>query len=113
MDTTKEYIKQCEKAEEIQKEWDKRELEAHDFCKFIPHPKGKYLIWLPSQAQLQEMLKWEYGIFNLIQSFYKSFLNNKGFLKKDIFCNTMEQLWLAFVMKEKFNKTWDGEKWTI
>ena len=24
---------------------------------------------------------------------------------------SMEQLWLAFVMKEKFNKTWDGEKW--
>jgi len=24
---------------------------------------------------------------------------------------SMEQLWLAFVMKEKYNKTWDGEKW--
>ena len=24
---------------------------------------------------------------------------------------SMEQLWLAFVMKEKFNKTWNGENW--
>ncbi len=26
--------------------------------------------------------------------------------------SSMEQLWLAFVMKEKFDKTWDGDKWT-
>ena len=24
---------------------------------------------------------------------------------------SMEQLWLAFVMKEKYNKTWNGEEW--
>lgn len=24
---------------------------------------------------------------------------------------SMEQLWLAFVMKEKYNKTWDGNEW--
>jgi hypothetical protein len=24
---------------------------------------------------------------------------------------SMEQLWLAFVMKEKFGKTWNGKKW--
>ena len=24
---------------------------------------------------------------------------------------TMEQLWLAFVMKERFNKVWNGEDW--
>ena len=24
---------------------------------------------------------------------------------------SMEQLWLLFVMSEKYNKTWDGEKW--
>ncbi len=24
---------------------------------------------------------------------------------------SMEQLWLAFVMKEKYNKVWDGEEW--
>lgn len=25
--------------------------------------------------------------------------------------NSMEQLWLAFVMKEKHNKTWNGKEW--
>lgn len=25
--------------------------------------------------------------------------------------NTWEQYWLAFVMKEKYNKTWNGEEW--
>lgn len=24
---------------------------------------------------------------------------------------TWEQLWLVFVMKEKYNKTWNGENW--
>ncbi len=25
--------------------------------------------------------------------------------------DSWEKLWLAFVMKEKYNKVWDGEKW--
>ena len=25
---------------------------------------------------------------------------------------SMEQLWLAFVMKEKYNKVWNGNEWT-
>ena len=25
--------------------------------------------------------------------------------------SSMEQLWLAFVMKSKYNKTWNGEDW--
>ena len=24
---------------------------------------------------------------------------------------TQEQLWLAFIMKEKYNKVWNGEDW--
>jgi len=38
-----------------------------------------------------------------------------NFVDKDIdhrfVYTSMEQLWLAFYMKEKHNKTWDGEKW--
>ena len=29
------------------------------------------------------------------------------------FLPTFEQLWLAFVMKEKYNKVWDGEEWVL
>ena len=27
--------------------------------------------------------------------------------------DSFEKLWLAFVMKEKYNKTWNGEKWHV
>jgi len=26
-------------------------------------------------------------------------------------CQSMEQAWLRVVMKEKYNKTWNGEDW--
>ncbi len=67
------------------------------------------------QDQLQEMLRWEedgqLGVL-LLDAFYhwakapatiKNFGDNR---------TTWEQLWLAFVMKEKYGKVWDGESWT-
>ena len=40
-------------------------------------------------------------------------LNLKAFSEND--CDygleTMEQLWLVFVMHEKYNKEWSGEEW--
>ena len=47
-------------------------------------------IWLPRQDQLQGMVEYTVGV-------------NKF--------NSMEQLWLAFVMSEKYNKKWDGKDW--
>ena len=35
---------------------------------------------------------------------YPSWVSNKW---------SMEQLWFAFVMKEKYGKVWDGESWKI
>jgi len=37
----------------------------------------------------------------------------KEYLKKPtiINCNSMNELWLAFVMHEKYQKIWTGEKW--
>ena len=81
-------------------------------------------IWLPTQSQLQEMLvkhrhptidEERYCAYYLYLDFYDwlprhgSILENKGRLN----CNSMEQLWLAFVMKEKYNKVWNGEEWGI
>jgi len=130
---TKNYIKMCEKAEEIQKiksnkmgdwynlkydgvvalgekyeysiaEWDIRRLEG---------------IWLPTQEQLQE----------IIQKYYQCNPNIKGlkcgdsinlFMLKRFLDFTAENrklvwdinsLWLAFVMKEHWNKIWTGEEW--
>ena len=34
-----------------------------------------------------------------------------GYGKAPISNPSMEQLWMAFYMKEKYNKVWNGEKW--
>lgn len=65
-------------------------------------------IWLPHQDQLQEMVESENLLFK-VKGFWEfccsaTFIKFRGY-------HSMEQLWLAFVMKEKFNKIWDGEKW--
>jgi len=73
------------------------------------------------QDQLQEMVR----VFNLkLQEMVRVF-NLKDYLRivcesetyrKDEYLfqfKTMEQLWLAFVMKERFGKTWNGEDWII
>jgi hypothetical protein len=56
--------------------------------------KSSKCVWLPRQDQLQEM----YGTFQECSV-------NGGVV------TSMEQLWLAFVMKEKHNKVWNGNDW--
>ena len=161
MDTSLEYIRQCEQAEEIQEIWSHAKLSLYpvfcfdkstkkllvtvvisdDFADFIngrpsPHPNTLELsfeyepdggfepkerkepsIWLPSQDQLQAMV----GDFERCLSVISSItLVNQGIIfpgnerRYDWIlqrCTSMEQLWLAFVMREKFNKIWDGKEW--
>jgi len=108
MDTSKEYIKMCFEA---------KELQDRDFFYFMSHPKeyvaeyqsklGGIMTWLPRQDQLQEMIGKHY-LRELIKIFIYWWDNN--WQEHPEFAS-MEQLWLAFVMKEKYNKIWDGEKW--
>ena len=79
---------------------------------------GKKEIWLPRQDQLQEMVipEDEKDCLNkyivLLDDFQDWVLNDcTGLEWAHLHAVTMEQLWLAFVMKEKFNKTWNGDKW--
>jgi len=64
-------------------------------------------IWLPRQDQLQGMVG---GNPVALESAFHLFLDAyptnivQG-------AESMEQLWLAFVMGEKHNKIWTGEKW--
>ena len=107
MDCGNDYIKMCEKAEEIQGIWNH---EQH----FLDRPHS-YIVdngrsgwtWLPRQDQLQEMVgsDWRY-IFSKFMWWY----TDVDIRQLEII-GSMEQLWLAFVMKEKFNKIWDGNKW--
>ena len=75
--------------------------------------KPEEIIWLPTQSQLQEMVEDEetksYAI-TLLYKFHR-FYNTKGDYPSGLVFTSMEQLWLAFVMKEKYNKTWNGSEW--
>ncbi len=154
MDTSKTYIKMCEKAEEIQAghKWEygdwlivehglfqigtatfdydmgdgtkppirselpiatiqKDDLEGSTFT-------GK-LIWLPRQDQLQAMVRGEKHMHLLAYEFAAYFHGTVDPLYQEIgrdnftvdSDNSMEQMWLAFVMKVKFGKVWIGEEW--
>ena len=114
MDTSEQYIKMCEKAEEIQN--------CEEASKQYRYPRNIYLgkgdygyadfyqykhsenIWLPRQDQLQEMVgSFEHCCMRIVQYWD----DDTGFE----YCTSMEQLWLAFVMKEKYGKVWSGDKW--
>lgn len=126
MDTSETYIKMCEKAEEVQKEW---LIHSGDFffdkqskyewtnpvgvvgdeiiIEVTKRLKAKEFkqnnIWLPRQDQLQEMVEEEpLACIDGIKNFWVE-INFPNF--------SWEQLWFAFVMKEKFNKVWSGTDW--
>ena len=129
------YIKQCENAKEIQTghlfkygDWyvvredtlaftsRSEELigkyllpEIYSDTTFM---KNRYMLWLPTQAQLQEMLDTIFyspkdinGIVNMVVGFDLWVRQNW------MPFTSMESLWLAFVMKELYEKTWNGEDW--
>ena len=83
------------------------------------------IIWLPRQDQLQEVmglsdrqlmkqfrnfLIWITGV----PECYDRYNTGESFpdtMPYGVFLPSFEQLWLAFVMKEKYNKVWNGEEW--
>ena len=125
MDTSETYIKQCD-CPEIQEghEWNDGDFFAEksgkryfvDVCYYCAGCQQEFggdggnikdsSIWLPRQAQLQEMVGDSF-IVNVKKIHDYMFSLEAGWNQPQ----SMEQLWLAFVMKEKFNKTWKGDKW--
>ncbi len=126
MDLTKQYILMAEKAEEIQKAWkpiigdvfmgSDDVMPGRSYAIYIGILENKETsIWLPRQDQLQEMIDWNnYGSYHtslkvaMLEEFYKTV--KISIEPEDI---SMEQLWLAFVMKEKYNKVWTGQDWKV
>lgn len=154
------YIKMCEKAEELQKDWkpdvgdyllrrytvfgepldstmwpnkkDKEELIILNYHSGLPEwwhsvtPDGESrlaqfpdtssrvkatCIWLPRQDQLQEMVKWKDETDGqLLDRCHVWFLDWAHTKSSEPFNLSMEQLWLAFVMKEEYQKRWDSDK---
>lgn len=128
MDTTPEYIEMCEKAGEIQAmEWTQDQIGHLVYIKRLDtlmqldydHKKCDELkeVWLPRQDQLQEMAftndTFKFDIVSNINCFNSWVKQNWiwGNSNDKQEYTTHEQLWLAFVMKEKFNKTWKDGEW--
>ncbi len=135
MDTSKIYIKMNLKAPELWKEW--KPIEG-DFIyllqgkasqpaiikewsgknasiKPLLNNGGKWAWWIKEemiplfrQDQLQDMV----GVFNSeVIAYFLSALKRFE-VKTNRQFKSWEQLWLAFVMKEKFGKVWNGIEWT-
>ena len=131
MDTSAEYVKMCEVAYPILGErkpqaWDwwwmtpkceaprllvvsGYETDGGEYGPMLPDGGGyiTYTFHFPvwRQDQLQEMVgEWslDWQLRN-IAAFYHNVLEDN--------VASWEQLWLAFVMAEKYGKVWSGEKW--
>lgn len=124
---TDNYIKMCEKAEEIQKLWrksfknyigdlfwkGKKYLMIPEACSYVTEimfePEDNF-IWLPTQEQLQEMISnnW-YDVFcKFLWWHSEDDKNSEEF--KSMF-TSMNEVWLAFVIEEKYHKIWNGKEW--
>lgn len=134
MDTSQEYIETCEKAVEVQELWEPficdmffdkkrketRPLPGSSYTYYIAGNKGdftylkEFTVWLPRQDQLQGMLDID---LNYIFWNMASFTSDDGFPSNYVlsdYCKqftSMEQLWLAYIMEKKFNKTWKDSEW--
>ncbi len=128
MDTTETYIKMADcpgiqgRHRVTLGDWykDRNRDDSVDICaddQWYSADLQAQLIWLPRQDQLQEMVRHHrrcdipYWLLLDFSDWVRSCdwrLQNLG---TDPALVSMEQLWLAFVMKEKHQKVWDGAQW--
>jgi len=132
MDKSPEYIKQCEKASpDYCPTW---KWQQGDFAYSLYHRQvgvieetGQYfrtktlsvpllggvdydkIIPLPRQDQLQEMVSGK--VFGEATSLVHWAYSWNDTIYQQFQFTSMEQFWLAFVMKEKFGKVWNGTDW--
>jgi hypothetical protein len=72
-------------------------------------------LWLPRQDQLQKIIEPDntrvYSLMRkVMESQYHDYSKNASVTAPEIFYS-MEQLWLGYVMKEKFEKVWNEKDW--
>ena len=140
MDTSEQYIKMCGCGARQEQNPHKDFLDGYKHSTvngiaiitgtwFFTSDNWANAIWLPRQDQLQEMLVGlleerldddrlrcvDDTALSLLRCFAGELATDGLHLDdwKEYYFqfSSMEQLWLAFVLKEKFNKTWDGDKW--
>jgi len=140
VDISKEYIEMCKNAVEVQRNWEPiigdcvkiNHLDVDIITKIDTDSLNPFrtsagygfnypsyinkIIWLPRQDQLQKLSNnyYEKGQYNLLTKFYdwctlfSYTYDNESPIN---FFNTMEQLWLGFIMFERYKKVWDSETW--
>jgi hypothetical protein len=119
VDTSKEYIKMCQKAVEIQDIWIPEMYDKYGsidgeigwtlkHTDLYSHEKRK-MVWLPRQDQLQDMMT-DYDQLSIFEpmSFISGTIDFKQMLLDD---KTWEHCWLVYVMKRQFLKVWNGKEW--
>ena len=74
-------------------------------------------VWLPRQDQLQLMAEEdESKVVMLVSSVIETqyyYPKKDTYVKPASIFYSMEQLWLAYIMKEKFKRFWDEEGWVL
>lgn len=138
MDESKEYAKMCKEAIEIQsmrfadhanyeENWESGDFYYNDGCYVfeswsLDHQGGldyeDLHTWIPRQDQLQEIAKEVFAqvgdriTHTLIYEFTSDIRDHSdGNITEYYYQFTsFEQLWLAFVMKEKYDKRWNTKK---
>lgn len=122
IDNSLEYTKMCRKAVEIQESWvpkigDFFFDDDYDSCGVCIVNKcgdsSERKIWLPRQDQSQELImSFETYLSGLIYDLYEFSKEYLYFSNgNDLRFNSMEQLWLGYVMLKKYNKVWIGDEW--
>ena len=74
-------------------------------------------LWLPRQDQLQRIIEPDntrvYAIMSeIVGCQYYDYSKNAIVIAPELFYS-MEQLWLAYIMKQKFHKVWNEEEWVM
>jgi len=116
----------CESAKVVQKQW-KPELGdffvsmslgltspcepiVSDLEKKVSYLRTIKAVWLPRQDQLQEMVIDKYATpWDLAIAFSNVLMGHKASYFDDF--DSMEKLWLSFIMLEKYKKKWIEGKW--
>ena len=115
----------CEKAVEIQKshnqrhgDWqydkDQKKIFSGAYMSNIAYLEPCYPmeIWLPRQDQLQDMIV-TLGMSSatFLQTMANKVWDSMQSCDYYLQFKSMEQLWLGFIMFEKYNKKWNGKDW--
>jgi len=126
MDKSSAYIRMCESAKVVQEQWKPEFGDFYvsmslgltspcqpimsDLEKKVSYLKTIKAVWLSRQDQIQEMVIENYATpWDLAIAFSNVLMgDNASYFEK---FDSMEKLWLAFIMLEKYKRKWEKGGW--